>query len=412
MPAAAAGLAVAPHVSPELSVTVAAAVSNSVFVEYIPQMEPILKRPVLMRDGFAIPLETPGHGIEFDPRELERLTVRQVIKRTPRSERVIERGRRGSARTEAIMRKIVAVTGASAGRRPRRRARLRQRGLRYRTDRARRRRPRGRAARGRGGWRTRARAADRCRRRGRGRAAAERIERELGPIDVWVNNAMVSVFSPVKELTVERRRTRHGGHVSRRRVRHARRAEADAAARPRRDRAGRFGARVPRHSASGRVLRREARDPGLHRIAALRAAPRSQPRARHDGAAAGDEYSAVRLGEEPAAARAAAGSADLPAGSGGRRDRLGGHAAATRDQRRRFRLPSRSGATSSPRASPTGTSHAPATTRSRPMCSPIQIGRTICGSRCPAITARMAAFRRGAPTTACKPGRMSGCRMC
>ncbi|HTK28308.1 MAG TPA: SDR family oxidoreductase [Vicinamibacterales bacterium] len=31
-------------------------------------------------------------------------------------------------------------------------------------------------------------------------AAAERVERELGPIDVWVNNAMVSVFSPVKEL--------------------------------------------------------------------------------------------------------------------------------------------------------------------------------------------------------------------
>jgi NAD(P)-dependent dehydrogenase (short-subunit alcohol dehydrogenase family) len=31
-------------------------------------------------------------------------------------------------------------------------------------------------------------------------AAAARVERELGPIDVWVNNAMVSVFSPVKEL--------------------------------------------------------------------------------------------------------------------------------------------------------------------------------------------------------------------
>src|SRR5881296_3291203 len=31
--------------------------------------------------------------------------------------------------------------------------------------------------------------------------AADRIERELGPIDIWVNNAMVSVFSPVKELT-------------------------------------------------------------------------------------------------------------------------------------------------------------------------------------------------------------------
>jgi NAD(P)-dependent dehydrogenase (short-subunit alcohol dehydrogenase family) len=30
--------------------------------------------------------------------------------------------------------------------------------------------------------------------------AAERVERELGPIDVWVNNAMVSVFSPVKDM--------------------------------------------------------------------------------------------------------------------------------------------------------------------------------------------------------------------
>jgi NADP-dependent 3-hydroxy acid dehydrogenase YdfG len=34
-------------------------------------------------------------------------------------------------------------------------------------------------------------------------AAAERIERELGPIDAWINNAMVSVFSPVREMTAE-----------------------------------------------------------------------------------------------------------------------------------------------------------------------------------------------------------------
>ena len=33
--------------------------------------------------------------------------------------------------------------------------------------------------------------------------AAEQIERELGPIDVWVNDAMVSVFSPVSEMTAE-----------------------------------------------------------------------------------------------------------------------------------------------------------------------------------------------------------------
>lgn len=31
-------------------------------------------------------------------------------------------------------------------------------------------------------------------------AAASRVEAELGPIDVWVNDAMVSVFSPVKEM--------------------------------------------------------------------------------------------------------------------------------------------------------------------------------------------------------------------
>jgi NAD(P)-dependent dehydrogenase (short-subunit alcohol dehydrogenase family) len=32
-------------------------------------------------------------------------------------------------------------------------------------------------------------------------AAAERIEAALGPIDIWVNNAMASVFSPIKEMT-------------------------------------------------------------------------------------------------------------------------------------------------------------------------------------------------------------------
>lgn len=34
-------------------------------------------------------------------------------------------------------------------------------------------------------------------------AAAEAVERELGPIDIWVNNAMTSVFSPFPEMTAE-----------------------------------------------------------------------------------------------------------------------------------------------------------------------------------------------------------------
>jgi NAD(P)-dependent dehydrogenase (short-subunit alcohol dehydrogenase family) len=32
-------------------------------------------------------------------------------------------------------------------------------------------------------------------------AAAARVERELGPIDVWINNAMVSIYSPIKETS-------------------------------------------------------------------------------------------------------------------------------------------------------------------------------------------------------------------
>ena len=34
-------------------------------------------------------------------------------------------------------------------------------------------------------------------------SAAEQIEQELGPIDVWINNAMVSVFSPIMKMTAE-----------------------------------------------------------------------------------------------------------------------------------------------------------------------------------------------------------------
>src|SRR5205085_2754904 len=33
--------------------------------------------------------------------------------------------------------------------------------------------------------------------------AAQQIESELGPIDLWINNAMVSVFSPVKQMQPE-----------------------------------------------------------------------------------------------------------------------------------------------------------------------------------------------------------------
>ena len=34
-------------------------------------------------------------------------------------------------------------------------------------------------------------------------AAATAVEEAFGPIDVWINNAMVSVFSPVKQMSVD-----------------------------------------------------------------------------------------------------------------------------------------------------------------------------------------------------------------
>ena len=34
-------------------------------------------------------------------------------------------------------------------------------------------------------------------------SAATTLEQTFGPIDVWVNNAMLSVFSPVKEMSAE-----------------------------------------------------------------------------------------------------------------------------------------------------------------------------------------------------------------
>ncbi|HEX5515542.1 MAG TPA: SDR family NAD(P)-dependent oxidoreductase, partial [Gammaproteobacteria bacterium] len=34
-------------------------------------------------------------------------------------------------------------------------------------------------------------------------AAAEQVETRFGPIDTWINAAMVTVFSPVSEMTAE-----------------------------------------------------------------------------------------------------------------------------------------------------------------------------------------------------------------
>ncbi len=111
--------------------------------------------------------------------------------------------------------------------------------------------------------------------------AADRVEAELGPIDVWVNDAFTSVFARFVDIEPEefRRVTEvtYLGFVNGTRSR----AEPDAAARPRRDRPGRVRPGPPRDPAAVGLLRRQARHVGLPRVPADRAAPRPQQRPRH-----------------------------------------------------------------------------------------------------------------------------------
>ncbi len=75
-------------------------------------------------------------------------------------------------------------------------------------------------------------------------AAADRVEDELGPIDVWVNVAFTSVFSPFTEITpAEYKRVTEVSYLGY--VYGTMAALADEAARRRHDRAGRLRAGVP-----------------------------------------------------------------------------------------------------------------------------------------------------------------------
>ena len=146
--------------------------------------------------------------------------------------------------------------------------------------------------------------------------AATEIEAQFGPIDVWINVAFASVFAPFAEITPDefRRVTEvsylgfvHGTMAALSRMRPRGRGH---------DRAGRLRAQRARHPAAVGLLRGQARDQRVHRVAALRTAARGVERARDRGADAGGEHAAVLLGAVPAAPAPAAGAADLPARGG------------------------------------------------------------------------------------------------
>jgi NAD(P)-dependent dehydrogenase (short-subunit alcohol dehydrogenase family) len=95
--------------------------------------------------------------------------------------------------------------------------------------------------------------------------AANRIEEELAPIDVWANDAMATVFGPFVELGP---RSFAGSSRSRPRFhqRHPRRAAADDSGRPRI--IVQIGSALAYRGS--RRTAREARDSRLHRIDPLR----------------------------------------------------------------------------------------------------------------------------------------------
>src|SRR3546814_1919540 len=126
----------------------------------------------------------------------------------------------------------------------------------------------------------------------------------------------------------------HRSDLPRHRARHDGGAETDARTRTWRDRAGRIGAVVSGDSTAVGVLRRQVRDPRLHRRAAGRIDARTQRRPSDDGATVGLQYAAVRLGALAHAATCAAGAADLPARDRGARHRLGVEAPPPRGLRR------------------------------------------------------------------------------
>jgi L-alanine-DL-glutamate epimerase-like enolase superfamily enzyme len=66
---------ICPHFLMELHVSLAAAVPNGRWVEYIPQLDDLTTEPVRIEHGCAVPAEAPGLGIAWDWPAIERRRV-------------------------------------------------------------------------------------------------------------------------------------------------------------------------------------------------------------------------------------------------------------------------------------------------------------------------------------------------
>jgi NAD(P)-dependent dehydrogenase (short-subunit alcohol dehydrogenase family) len=146
-------------------------------------------------------------------------------------------------------------------------------------------------------------------------AAAERVENELGPIDVWVNNAMVTIFAPVHKIEPEEfhrvTAVTYLGQV------HGTMAALKRMRRRNRGTIVQVGSALSYRAVPLQIglLRRKIRGARLHGFAANGACARGKPDQAHDGAVAGGQHASVRLGAQPNAEETEAIASDLPARS-------------------------------------------------------------------------------------------------
>ena len=102
--------------------------------------------------------------------------------------------------------------------------------------------------------------------------AADQVEAELGPIDVWVNNAMVTIYASIADITPDEfhqvTQVTYLGQV------HGTLAalETHAPAKSRRDHLHRISASIPIYPLPGALLRRQSGGPRLRQLPAKRAA--------------------------------------------------------------------------------------------------------------------------------------------
>jgi mandelate racemase len=69
------GMEMSSHLFPEISAHLLAATPTGHWLEYMDWASPILREPVVVRDGFVQPAAGPGCGVEWDEEALARFAA-------------------------------------------------------------------------------------------------------------------------------------------------------------------------------------------------------------------------------------------------------------------------------------------------------------------------------------------------